>query len=507
MRRDHLLTVFQFLLISTFCYAQNLGQFPTMDGGFENETDTVLQLNAIASGAASVHWATTSNYGQHKILHENGRSGSSFLRIDLSSGSSKDIESPSVSGDGAARELSSIINSVYYTIQLYYRTSSNTKPVLIKRIGIGTDGRYTINSDTVTLSATNGAWKKVTRSVSAAVSNINPRYGIGYIRCSADTVDVDIDDFVVYAANKADTIAPGSPANAAILNAAAHTLTLRWNAPVAGVDTGGYLVVRSINSNSHQPNVNGIYAVGNQIFTGETVVYAGKDTTFYDTGLTAGTSYYYKIYTVDKAYNYSEGIDLVGRTKEDKLMANVTVIPQGLFNVEKHCLNLKDSVTLYLASESSPFGFVDSTTCAIDSATCIAAAAFQNAMPGRYYVVARHRFSVETWSGAAIPFNAGDTVFYDFTTGAEKAYGNNLTLVGTKYCLFSGDVNQDGYVDPLDLSLIDQDSFNYGAGRLVSDLNGDGYTDPLDLSIADENSFNYAGVKRPATAGLKKPGS
>ena len=54
------------------------------------------------------------------------------------------------------------------------------------------------------------------------------------------------------------------------------------------------------------------------------------------------------------------------------------------------------------------------------------------------------------------------------------------------------------YVDPLDMSLIDADSFNYVSGRyIITDLNGDGYVDPLDLSIADVNSFNYVGIKKP----------
>ena len=67
-----------------------------------------------------------------------------------------------------------------------------------------------------------------------------------------------------------------------------------------------------------------------------------------------------------------------------------------------------------------------------------------------------------------------------------------------RWAMYCGDVNQDGYVDPLDLSIIDLDSFNYASGlSLVTDINGDHFVDPLDMSIADLNSFNYVGIKRP----------
>ena len=139
--------------------------------------------------------------------------------------------------------------------------------------------------------------------------------------------------------------------------------------------------------------------------------------------------------------------------------------------------------------------------------TYTADAVFENAPGGTYYLVVQHRSSVQTWSAEGIQFSKGDTVTYDFTTGAEKSYGNNLVLVDTKYCMFCGDVNQDGYVDPLDIALVDQDSYLYVTGHVVTDLNGDGYVDPLDISLADVNSFNYAGVKKPVTARHVMPGS
>ena len=131
--------------------------------------------------------------------------------------------------------------------------------------------------------------------------------------------------------------------------------------------------------------------------------------------------------------------------------------------------------------------------------TYTADAVFENAPGGTYYLVVQHRSSVQTWSAEGIQFSKGDTVTYDFTTGAEKSYGNNLVLVDTKYCMFCGDVNQDGYVDPLDIALVDQDSYLYVVGHVATDLNGDGYVDPLDLSLIDADSYNYVSGRALAT--------
>jgi hypothetical protein len=45
--------------------------------------------------------------------------------------------------------------------------------------------------------------------------------------------------------------------------------------------------------------------------------------------------------------------------------------------------------------------------------------------------------------------------------------------------------------------LIDFASCSYASGYVPEDINGDGYVDPLDLSIAGQNSYSYVSVKRP----------
>lgn len=183
----------------------------------------------------------------------------------------------------------------------------------------------------------------------------------------------------------------------------------------------------------------------------------------------------------------------------------VTVIPQGFYN-DGDYLNSRDTITVLLAGSVSPYAVIDSASAVLDSLTFTATATLSNAASGSYYLVIKHRNSVETWSAAPITFTQGSTAAFDFTTAASQAYGNNLVAVGSvpRYAMYSGDVNQDGYVDPLDLSLVDQASFNYEAGAgLATDINGDQFVDPLDLSICDQNSFNYVGIKTPVAGRVK----
>ena len=87
---------------------------------------------------------------------------------------------------------------------------------------------------------------------------------------------------------------------------------------------------------------------------------------------------------------------------------------------------------------------------------------------------------------------------YNFTDSLSKAYGNNLTLKGTKCCIYSSDVNQDGVVDLLDLINVDNHAYNFVTGYVPTDINGDGLVDLLDLIIGDNNAYNFVSVKKPS---------
>ncbi|MBK8382802.1 MAG: hypothetical protein IPL16_13130 [Ignavibacteria bacterium] len=61
-------------------------------------------------------------------------------------------------------------------------------------------------------------------------------------------------------------------------------------------------------------------------------------------------------------------------------------------------------------------------------------------------------------------------------------------MVGSKFCIYSGDINQDGVIDASDLSVADNDASTGESGYVITDVTGDDFVDAQDLSIVDNNS-------------------
>ena len=155
-----------------------------------------------------------------------------------------------------------------------------------------------------------------------------------------------------------------------------------------------------------------------------------------------------------------------------------------------------DTVVVSLRNSTSPYELVESVSAVINS-QCNGTASFTNTINGvPYYIQINHRNSIETWSNTPQIFN-GDSLTYDFTSAASQAFGNNLTLVGSNWCIYSGDVNQDGTIDAGDVSIVDNASAIGLSGNVPEDLNGDGFVDASDLSIVDENAYNVISAVTP----------
>jgi hypothetical protein len=160
---------------------------------------------------------------------------------------------------------------------------------------------------------------------------------------------------------------------------------------------------------------------------------------------------------------------------------------------------VSDTATVELHNVTSPFALVESQKRVLSTAGA-GTFTFTTAVNGtNYYIAVKHRNAVETWSGTGHSFSSS-TLSYDFTTSQSQAYGSNMTFKGTKWCMFSGDVNHDGIVDSGDLGTVDNDNANYVSGYTDTDVNGDGIVDSGDLGIVDNNNANYVGKVTPGGA-------
>ena len=180
---------------------------------------------------------------------------------------------------------------------------------------------------------------------------------------------------------------------------------------------------------------------------------------------------------------------------------SLTALIQGITNPATGQM-IPDTVACVIKNGSAPFSTIDSAKVFLN-VNGQGTAIFSNAkLNTSYYIKLNHRNSIETWSNLVTFTNS--TPVYDFTISQNQAFGSNLVQVGSKWCLYSGDVNQDGLVDSGDLGLIDNDYTNYLYGPgLVTDINGDGVVDSGDLLICDNNYSNYISVTKPFGAPTK----
>ncbi|MGB3018006.1 MAG: YCF48-related protein [Ignavibacteria bacterium] len=241
------------------------------------------------------------------------------------------------------------------------------------------------------------------------------------------------------------------------------------------------------------------YVVGNTTTVVCRTTNGGANWTFQNThGITQGKVFVTQGDTAWALGGNSAISRYIGPVSNVKVSA--TILMEAMYSAGTNLLARKDNVKMYLRSAYSPYAIVDSATAVIDSVTHTGLFTFNNAVSGKYYLVMKHFNTIETWSksGGETILGNGTTYSYNFTTSASQAFGNNMVLKGTKYCIYSGDPNQDGIVDGADGSLIDTDAFNIVSGSYIpTDLDADGIVDATDYAVFDNNAFNFIGKITP----------
>jgi hypothetical protein len=303
------------MAISSFAQKQVIGTFPAMEGSFENQPAAALaSVTTIATATATTAWTGSSATLGSIKTDGTARVGSNHMSITSGTGSTKRFQSPSVTA------TTPFSVSTQYTVQYYYRVATTTTAVM--QIGVGVNGTgapiyFPSAAPYVSLSATSGAWVKYAAQATTTAT-VPDNAGIGIIRIAnvangLNGTQVDVDDFVVYA-GAVDNTAPDAPTVPTSKSTSLTANNISWTAPVTGVDGGGYIVVRGTTDPTTAPIANGIYSIGNTVDVGQTVAYIGTGTSFTDAGLTTGVTYFYRVYTCDKAFNYSTAVTAVSET-------------------------------------------------------------------------------------------------------------------------------------------------------------------------------------------------
>lgn len=174
-------------------------------------------------------------------------------------------------------------------------------------------------------------------------------------------------------------------------------------------------------------------------------------------------------------------------------LTSFTALIEGLYNGSTM---IPDTVTIELRNTVSPYQIIDQAKIYLND-TGQGTGIFNSAVNDvPYYLVLKHRNALETWSALTHTFS-NNTMTYDFTNASSKAFGNNLKQIGSKWCIFSGDINQDGVIDLLDLNSVFIDNVNGVTGYTSSDLNGDMFTESEDLIKVFINRFLEVESKKP----------
>lgn len=177
---------------------------------------------------------------------------------------------------------------------------------------------------------------------------------------------------------------------------------------------------------------------------------------------------------------------------------NLHALIQGLYR-DTGATMITDTIRVYLRGITSPFDIVDSAKAVIDSAGKASLVFLQPQNDFLYYVQLLHRNSIETWSSTGYMF-VNDSLNFDITTSDSAAFGNNIVSLdstGSRFGLYSGDVNAGGDIDMTDLIMIYNDAQSFVNGYVTTDVNGDNSVDVSDIIIAYNNAQLFITAIRP----------
>ncbi|WP_162128403.1 reprolysin-like metallopeptidase [Flavobacterium phycosphaerae] len=330
----------------------------------------------------------------------------------------------------------------------------------------------------------------------------------------------------------ADTTAPTAPTGLTASGTTQRTTNLSWtaatdNAAVTGYDVYKGAVLIGSTTTATTFAVSGLTYATAYAFTVKAKDASGNISASSNTAnvttltpptttATACSSYTWSVnnQTYTTTGNYT-GINASGDTEFLNLTitscASVVTVKfniEGFYDLATHAMrpvkanqgigsSATDVDTITLELKSAGNVLVGSTTAVLQT-NGTAVCNFTSVPNGSYYLVVKHRNAIETWSATTQAVSSTTPLVYDFRTAANKAYGSNMKLMEAGvYAFYSGDLNQDGFIEIADFSPLFNDSDAAVEGNAATDLNGDGFVEISDFSILFNNSDNAVESKQP----------
>ena len=115
-------------------------------------------------------------------------------------------------------------------------------------------------------------------------------------------------------------------------------------------------------------------------------------------------------------------LDFVNETNSPLKTLNLTALIEGFYN---GTTMVSDTVTVELRNTVAPYALLESKKVVLNTLG-FGVGSFSAVSDGApFYLVLKHRNSIETWSATGKSFTAG-LLSYDFTTDSAKAFGFNM---------------------------------------------------------------------------------
>lgn len=174
----------------------------------------------------------------------------------------------------------------------------------------------------------------------------------------------------------------------------------------------------------------------------------------------------------------------------------VRLLLEGFYNTTEDKMS-GDYAVVLLRSNLPPYDVLESTRCWIDTSGNIETFFWDVPDGQQFFMEIRHRNSISTWSANGFNQFLNREFYYNFTLSPSMAFGSNMMLKGVRWCFYSGDVDQNGFIDGIDMGMVDNDASIFAIGKIPTDLTGDNTTDATDLAIVDNNALLFISTVRP----------